>query len=257
MFNDEREKKPKDLAILTFNVRGFNKYGWIKENGIDDKILELVKGENPDILCIQEHSRERRNQFVQFPYKTLTPYVESNPKSNQAIFSKYPIVSWGSLDLPKTKNNIIYADVLIDMDTIRVYNIHLESFRIAPSKNTFSEKETEKNYKRLITTFDKQLEQVEIFENHRKSCPYAYLVCGDMNNTQFSNVYKRLRGDLQDTFFEQGSGFGKTYSLFGLPIRIDYVLPDPSFEVIEHKNYNVKLSDHFPIKATLRRKTNP
>ena len=146
---------------------------------------------------------------------------------------------------------------MIDTDTIRVYNIHLQSFSIVPSQSTFSEEETEKNYKRLVTTFDKQLDQAKIFDNHTKSCPYPYIVCGDLNNTQFSNVYKRLRGDLQDTFFEQGSGFGKTYSLFGLPLRIDYVMPDSSFEVIEHKNYKVKLSDHFPVKATLRRESNP
>lgn len=255
MRNDAKEKKPDDLEIMTFNAWGFNRYGWMKGDNIGDKIITLIKEEDPDILCIQEHSRIRYKQLKQFKYRSETPH--SVPRTTQAIFSKYPIVSEGSLDLPETPNNIIYTDILIDEDTIRIYNIHLQSFNIVPSKKSFSEQESEKNFKRLVGTFEKQWEQAKIFDNHRNSCPYRYIVCGDMNNTQFSNVYKRLRGDLQDTFFEQGSGFGKTYSLFGLPLRIDYVFPDSSFEVIEHKNYKQRLSDHFPVKATLRRKSNP
>ncbi|MEM8846406.1 MAG: endonuclease/exonuclease/phosphatase family protein [Bacteroidota bacterium] len=258
MFNEEKEKASTDIDVMTFNAWGFNRYGWIKEDDIGGKIVKFVKEENPDILCVQEHSRRYTEQLDMLPYKSISSPTTSEVKTTQAIFSKYPIVSDGSLDLPKTPNNITYADVLIEEDTIRIYNIHLQSFNIVPSSESFSEKESEKNYKRLVRTFDKQLEQVNIFDKHRNSCPYPYVVCGDMNNTQFSNVYKKLRGDLQDTFFEQGSGFGKTYSIFRLPLRIDYIFPDSSFEVIEHKNYKAKLSDHYPVKATLRRKaTNP
>ena len=255
LFHTEMEAEQDDLEIMTFNAWGFNRYGWIKEPNVGDRITEFIKEEDPDIVCIQEHSRIRFKQLRQYKYRSETPY--SVPITTHAIFSKYPIVSNGSLDLPKTPNNIIYADILVGIDTIRVYNIHLQSFNIVPSSTSFSEEESEKNYKRLVNTFEKQLEQAKLFDEHRNSCPYPHIVCGDMNNTQFSNVYKRVKGDLQDTFFEQGQGFGKTYSLFGLPIRIDYVFPDASFEVIEHKNYKVKLSDHFPIKVTLRRKSNP
>ncbi len=255
MFNEKKEALENDLTIMTFNAWGFNKNEWIKEPNIGDKIIDFVKEEDADILCIQEHSRIRYKQLNQYPYRSETPY--STRRSVQAIFSKYPIVSKGSLELPNTVNNIIYADILVKEDTIRVYNIHLQSFNIVPSKESFSEEESEKNYKRLLKTFGKQWEQAKVFDSHRKSCQYPYIVCGDMNNTQFSNVYRKLRGDLQDTFLEQGHGFGKTYSLFGLPLRIDYVMPDESFEVIDHKNYDIKLSDHYPVKATLRRETSP
>ncbi len=255
IFKEEKKVLSNDLDVMTFNTWGFNKYGWIKEPNIGDKIIDFIKKEDPDILCVQEHSRIRYKQLGHFPYRSETPY--SVPRTTQAIFSKYPIVSEGSLDLPETLNNIIYADILINQDTLRIYNIHLQSFSIVPSGASFSEEESEKNYKRLVTTFSMQWEQAKFFDSHRKSCPHPYIVCGDMNNTQFSNVYRKLLGDLQDTFLEQGHGFGKTYSLFGLPLRIDYVMPDESFEVIDHKNYDIKLSDHYPVKATLRRETSP
>lgn len=251
--NHNEESSASDLKIMTYNAWGFNKNGWIKEPKIGDRISAFIKNENPDIVCIQEHSRIRYKQLTQYPYRTETPY--SVPRSIQAIFSKYPIVGNGSLDLPGTSNNIIYADILHKKDTIRVYNLHLQSYNIVPSSETFSEEESEKNYKRLVNTFTKQLEQAKIFNKHKETSPYKNIVCGDMNNTQFSNVYRILSKGLQDTFLEKGKGFGRTYSLLGFPIRIDYILVDPAFKVISHQNYNEKLSDHYPVMATIRLKS--
>ncbi len=247
------EKKDSDIEIMTYNTWGFNINGWIKEPNIGNRIIEFINNNDPDIICIQEHHRERYKQLQQYPYRTETP--RSVPRTTQAIFSKYPIVGNGSLDLPGTTNNIIYADIVQKNDTIRIYNFHLQSFKIVPSSQTFSEEESEKNYKRLVRTFAKQEEQVKIFEEHRSKSPYKTIVCGDMNNTQFSNVYRVLKDDLQDSFLEKGKGFGRTYDLLGFPIRIDYIFADSDFEVISHKNFDEKLSDHYPVMATLRIKS--
>lgn len=249
--NSVEEIESSDLKVMTYNVWGFNKNEWIKEANIGDRIIEFVKEADPDVICIQEHSRIRYRQLKQYPYRSETPY--STPRTVQAIFSKYPIVSNGSLDLPGTANNIIYADIVHQEDTIRFYNLHLQSFRIVPSTKTFSDgEESERNYKRLVSTFKKQLEQAKIFEDHIKSSPYSNVVCGDFNNTQFSNVYRIVKGELNDTFLEKGSGFGRTYDLWEIPLRIDYILTDPDFKIVSHKNFNEKLSDHYPVMATIR-----
>jgi len=52
-------------------------------------------------------------------------------KYGQAIFSKFPIVKSGSIEFPNTANNAIYADIVKGSDTIRIYNVHLQSLRIA------------------------------------------------------------------------------------------------------------------------------
>ncbi len=251
MGNEAGETEPSDLKIMTYNVLGFNKYGWNKDPNTGDRIVGFIKKADPDIICIQEHNRIRHRQLRQYPYRSETPYVSS--RTIQAIFSKYPIVGNGSLDLPDTTNNIIYADILYGKDTIRIYNLHLESFKIIPSKRAFADGEqSEKNYKRLIRTFNKQLEQAKIFEAHLAKSPYTNIICGDFNNTQFSNVYKIVKGELNDTFLEKGMGYGRTYKLWKIPLRIDYILTDPIFEVVSHTNYDEKLSDHYPVMATLR-----
>ncbi|MEX0315306.1 MAG: endonuclease/exonuclease/phosphatase family protein [Allomuricauda sp.] len=241
------------LKIMTYNTWGFNKNGWIKEPNVGDRIIEFIKDKDPDIVCIQEHSRIRYQQLTQYPYRSETAYPTS--RSIQAIFSKHPIVGNGSLDLPGTINNIIYADIKLKTDTIRVYNFHLQSFNIVPSSETFSEEQSEKNYRRLVNTFAKQLEQAKIFKEHRSKSPYRSIVCGDMNNTQFSNVYRILKDDMFDTFIERGKGFGRTYNLLGFPLRIDYVMADSEFEIISHQNFDEKLSDHYPVMATLQLKS--
>ena len=76
---------------------------------------------------------------------------------------------------------------------------------------------------------------------------------GDFNNTAYSFIYKEIIGDdLVDTFKEAGNGFGKTYDFKFFPLRIDYILSDKAFTVNGYKTYDVKLSDHYPIKATLK-----
>jgi endonuclease/exonuclease/phosphatase family metal-dependent hydrolase len=60
---------------------------------------------------------------------------------------------------------------------------------------------------------------------------------------------------LKDTYLEKGSGFGRTLDFKFLPFRIDYILTDPEFDVLEHKNYDVVLSDHFPVMATIKLNT--
>lgn len=248
---ESQDASPSNLKVMSFNAWYFNVNGWIKEPDIGDRIIDFIKAENPDVLLLQEHSRIRHRQLKQYPYRSETPY--SLPKTTQAIFSKYPIIDNGSLDLPNTLNNIIYADILFEKDTIRFYNIHLQSFKIIPSTDNFSDGEKSgKTYKRLVDTFSKQVEQAEIFRKHFDNSPYSNIVCGDFNNTQFSSVYKVVKEDLQDTFLEEGSGFGRTYDLWKIPLRIDYILVDDDFEVLSHQNYDERLSDHYPVMATLR-----
>ena len=79
--------------------------------------------------------------------------------------------------------------------------------------------------------------------------PYPVVLSGDFNNTQFSKVYRILKGNFEDTFLEAGSSFGKTFEIFDLPMRIDYVFADKNFLVKSHLNFDIELSDHYPIMA--------
>lgn len=241
------------FSLLTFNVMAFNKYESIKQENIGDSIIAFINKVDPDIVCLQEHSRIRFKQLPQYKYRAETPY--SQDRSIQAIFSKYPIVDHGSLNLPNTTNNIIFADIQKGMDTLRIYNFHLQSYGIVPSSSNFTEQESERNLKKVFKAFTAQLQQAKILSEHRKSNPYSTILAGDLNNTQFSNVYRILKSDFQDSFTEQGQGFGTTYRLFNIPLRIDFIFTDDSFNILSHKNFELQLSDHDPILSHLRLKS--
>lgn len=249
-FFDE-EPLPDDLKVMTYNVRSFNKFNSVDTPNIFENTLKFVLEEDPDIICFQEVDYLRRGEFKErYPYQHLR-YHFYEKKVLMGIFSKYPIVKAHTLDWANTNNNGAYADILYKNDTIRVYSLHLESLRIHPSAELM-EQAKPRLYKNLTRIFKKQSIQAKWFQQHRDSVDYKTIVCGDFNNTQFSNAYRRIKGEMNDSFIERGNGFGTTYNFSGLPYRIDYILADPEFEVQSHKNYKVKYSDHFPVMASFR-----
>ncbi|MCW5515819.1 endonuclease/exonuclease/phosphatase family protein [Muriicola sp. Z0-33] len=242
-----------DLSIMSFNTRAFNKYDWIDKPEIGDEIIAFVTEQDPDVVCFQEFQSSRYKEFSQYPYRYMN-YIFPENKSHvvQAIFSKLPIVDKGSLDFPNTGNNAIYADVIYKQDTLRVYNLHLESLKLDVNKAELTNKYSGKFMERIQISFSKQREQAELLKVHSNTSDHKKLLLGDFNNTQFSNVYKTIKGDLTDTFIARGTAYGRTHTFKYFPVRIDFIMVDPSFEVLSHKNFDLELSDHLPIMASIR-----
>ena len=236
------------ISVMNYNVRLFNLYKWIEKENIEEKIEELIKTEQPDILNIQEFHPHRNINLSNFKYK-FEKLEGNKTKYGQAIFSNFPIINSGSVEFPNTANNAIYADIVKNNDTIRIYNIHLQSLHINTNVDNLRNEDSERLLKRVSSTFAMQQKQSELFIQHQKNCPYKVIISGDFNNTAYSYVYKHIKGDYQDTFEVAGSGFGRTFDFKFFPIRIDFILADNSFDINEFKNYKEKLSDHYPILA--------
>ena len=248
-FNAREVVSGSSFGVMNFNVRLFNKYEWITSDKIPDEISDFIKKEAPEIVTLQEYANN--NDFsISYPYQ-YKKLNRGKKGTGLAIFSKFRIVNQGSLDFENSNNNAIFIDILRSDDTIRVYNVHLESFGIKPDSVDLNLDETRsrKLIYRLKNSFTKQQDQVEKFLEHRKTCHYKTIISGDFNNTAFSWAYRKLKGDLNDSFIEAGQGFGKTYPFNNYPLRIDFILSDKKFKVNQHKNFEIKLSDHEPVMA--------
>lgn len=243
-------ENPNNIKVMNYNVRLFNLYEWIPEKGTETKINELIKKESPDVLCLQEYHPHKNINLSFFKYK-FEKLSGKKVKYGQAIFSKFPIINSGSIEFPNTANNAIYADVVKGTDTLRIYNIHLESLRIIPNAEILQKEDSERLLKRVSTSFKTQQFQTELFLNHKKQCRYKTIVCSDLNNTAFSYVYRQIKGNMNDTFKEAGNGFGRTYEFKFFPIRIDFIFSDKGFAVNGFKTFDQHYSDHYPIMATL------
>ena len=237
-----------NLSIMNYNVRLFNLYNWIPEEHIETQIIDLIQKEQPDIISFQEYQPQDNVDlsFYKYKYEKLSG---TRVQYGQAIFSQHPIIASGSIAFPNTANNAIYVDVVKNKDTIRIYNVHLQSLRIDADVENLKTEDSERLFKRISETFKKQQMQTELFIKHKENSPYKMVICGDFNNTAFSYVYKEIKGDLVDAFKEAGNGFGRTFNFKYFPIRIDFILADEAFKINGFKTLEDKLSDHYPIVA--------
>ncbi|NVJ88196.1 MAG: endonuclease/exonuclease/phosphatase family protein [Flavobacteriaceae bacterium] len=239
----------KQLSIMSYNVRMFNHWKWIDNDSIVSNIFRFIKSKNPDIVVFQEYYTQEKNQ-LNYPFKFIKT-KNNKRKIGLAIFSKYQIINEGSLDLINTNNNIIYADIVKGKDTIRVYNLHLQSLQLNTKKENFGEENSTKLISRLKENFTKQASQTAIFTNHEKLWKGKKIVTGDFNNTSYSWVYNEIVKEKKDAFIEAGSGFGKTFD-YWFPLRIDFILTDSAATINSFNTFpEEKNSDHYPITATL------
>lgn len=251
-----------DFKIMSYNVRLFNLFNWIPNTDVPAEMLAFINEQNPDILCIQEFSSSGKLDLKVYPHRYIM--TQGNKiKTGQAILSKFPIINQGQLTLPDSDNNLVFADIRKGLDTIRVYSMHLQSVMITPDVdeinqdniNKIDQKKSQAILRRLSSAFTRQQQQAEIMAAHIENCHYPIIICGDMNNSAFSYVYRNIKGDLQDSFEAAGTGFGQTYNFKYYPARIDYIFVDPKIKIKEFQTFpKVNLSDHFPVMTRLSMK---
>ena len=239
-----------NITVMNYNVRLFNLYHWLPSVGVDKKIAKFITKQSPDVLSMQEYTPNKQMDLPLYKYK-YEKLSGKTVKTGQAIFSKFPIINKGSIQFKETNNNAIFIDIARQKDTIRVYNIHLESLRVDPNLEHLTEDNSEKLFNNIGLAFKKQQSQTELFLKHKKQCPYKMIICGDFNNTAFSYVYRKIKGDLNDAFKAAGNGFGRTYDFKFFPIRIDFILADKRFAVNKFKTFDKHYSDHYPIMSAL------
>lgn len=248
-----------DFVVMSYNVRLFNLFDWLADQDVPHTIVQFINEKNPDILCIQEYSAAAKVDLKVYPYHYI--FMQGHHiKTGQAIFSKFPIIEQGNLELPaNSNNNVIFADIKRGKEILRVYNMHLQSIKISPDVNEISEnidvinqQKSQLLLNRISNAFRQQQQQAEIIHQHKLNCEYPILICGDMNNSPFSYVYRNIRGNLQDCFEEAGKGFGQTYKFKYYPARIDYIFADPSLKVKSFESFPGFInSDHFPVMTRL------
>ena len=235
---------------MSFNVRLFNSYQWIDAKEVPKSIENFIQKESPDLVCLQEYSKEFSPKFKNYPYR----YVKSSKKNGQnglCILSKYKLFKPRYIDFEKSNNSAIYADFFYKMDTVRVYNVHLESLSINLKDTLFTQKHSQKFAERIQSVIQKQQLQIEQFEEIDQKNKYPTIICTDLNNNAFSQPYNRLKNNRQDAFTLSGDGLGTTYKLAYFPFRIDFIFTDSKFNVINFTTHDLKLSDHKPISALM------
>lgn len=242
---------PENILVMNYNVRLFNVFKWIPDINAPQEISQFIGDKNPDIISMQDYRPDEALNLK--GYDKFEHLGGDKIINGQAIFSKFPIIHKGSIEFPDTFNNAIFADVKRGEDTIRIYNVHLQSFKVDASSDPLKKEAAGNLFKRVGNTFRLQQQQTDLFLEHMAKCTYKIIVCGDFNNTAYSYVYKEITGNkLRDAFVEAGNGFGRSFDFKFFPVRIDFIMVDDHFEINSFKTFDIKLSDHFPITSRVR-----
>ncbi|MBN2610297.1 MAG: endonuclease/exonuclease/phosphatase family protein [Bacteroidales bacterium] len=258
-----------NVKLLSFNVRLFNYYNWLKIKSAHHDILNFIKDENAGIICLQEILTMKNTSLAEDSVKkqlSATPYshiyysagTRDNRGFGMATFSKYPIIGKGVVHFTGSSNTAIFSDIKVNGNILRIYNCHLQSTQLGKSDYNFIDSlifgydnnrmdEIMNISRRLKNAYIKRAKQVDQLNAHILRSPYPVVLCGDFNDTPVSYTYHVLKQNMRDAYLESGSGIGNTY--FGnFPyFRIDYIIHSKSLDSFGFKTKKVKLSDHLPL----------
>ncbi len=255
-----------DFSVTSYNVRLFNR--WEENDKTEVQIIALLEQALPDIICFQEFYPTYGVRNVEFTFvDALDPdyhfhmkLLDDSGKKSPGILtiSKYPIIATGDIVLPGSTSLTIYSDIVIGTDTIRVYNNHLQSFRLKRMEHSLIEEFADRsdsgriNKIKILSNslkkgFVERAEQSIIVKENINNSPYPVIVCGDFNDTPVSFSYRKIRKGLEDAFVDAGTGAGFTYKDKYPSNRIDYILFDNTFKCEGFDLTRVNYSDHYPI----------
>jgi endonuclease/exonuclease/phosphatase family metal-dependent hydrolase len=272
-------KAPNNIRIMSWNVEHFDIIEHKTHPEKKQEMINLINEFNPDVACFQEmvagdSASDAINYVPDFQHVlfmkdyhfSYNKKLDFDKKHRFGImtFSKYPIINKVTIvGEPKSYNSIFqYIDIVKEKDTIRIFNIHLQSLRFNPSNrkylNNFSisdEKDIEES-KSILKKFKagylkRYIQSNRICDEIHKS-PYPIILCGDFNDVPNSYAYLNIGKEMKNAFVEKGSGIGNTYDGIASTLRIDNIFASKRFDVIQYVRTIKQLSDHFPIVSDLK-----
>lgn len=278
----QQQKKPGTFRVLTWNVSRWDEMNKQAKGGTSDRLnmLNFIGSQDADILCIQEFFESCKPELFDknIPYITRVlgyPYhyfaidhITWNGiyEHGIALFSRYPIVDSFRLRYPRgdsvrATESLIRATIDMNGRKINVFTTHLQSFLFTGNDyrglRTIKQAEDKDSVllagrgivKKFRYSYKHRSNQADIVRGQLDKSNYPEIICGDFNDVPNSYTYFTVKGNRQDAFVEKGFGLGRTFVFISPTLRIDYILANPRFQVVQCKKAKLPYSDHFPVIA--------
>jgi endonuclease/exonuclease/phosphatase family metal-dependent hydrolase len=274
------------LKIISYNAQLFGLYQ--DETSVSivnteympamDSFLRVMKSEKAEVVCLQEVYAKSGGlkalaRFLKaeggFDYSQTYTLSDSRPYG-MIVLSKHKIKRWQPISLgPNTGNMAMWVDIELASRSdkhrnsrIRVYNLHLQSFRFAKQDYAVMQKQTRQQQidiegskgivSRLRLGYKRRAEQVDLVKESMIACDFPKIICGDFNDIPVSYTYRQLSAGMKDAFGEAGRGLETTYKGSMPSFRIDYILFDNPMRAISYNSISEVPSDHKLIVAELQ-----
>lgn len=264
------------LIVMSFNTGNLTSRG-------DDTLVDEILTEMPDVLALQETPVAfTNNARVLGSHRELLPLFqhyelrrpEVQPGSNAVvergytktllpIFSRDEFRRYEEIELrtgaPGTSSQYVVltrAEFDVDESRVAVYNVHLRSYGAGLRSNGVPISRRSPAFWRdkgrtFASDTKARAAEAEAIRTVLDSETLPFIVCGDLNSTPESWVYRHLSRGLQDAFRSAGGFWGATFHSDFPAVRIDYILASRDWAVLETDELMTKISDHRPVKTLL------
>jgi endonuclease/exonuclease/phosphatase family metal-dependent hydrolase len=238
-----------------------------------DKLSEIIKKYNPDIICLQEiNSGDKaafRNAFISnYPYQ-IYPEVKGNSYQGGIILSKLPFVTARNISISnRFKDSYLsmnFAKIKVDSAKyFALYNLHLISNGFA-IRNSFSSRKVRNgvvDQERI--NYIKRLDEAKNTVARIDFSDKRIVLVGDFNDVLNSKVLRYFERNFKNAWYLAGRehhltyGFRyvtEIYNLLGLPgddvfnlVGIDHTFVSENVNVLKYYVLKEeKYSDHSPV----------
>lgn len=275
------EKDQSTLRILSWNVTWFDEQ--TKEvkraETYRQDMLNFIEQQQADILCFQEYlepnspghySNVKAITQLGFPHHLIvSDYSRKNGtfQVGVAIFSKHPIedtlhVRYEGPQNYRAAESLIGIDIIFQDQKLRIFNTHLQSvlFQKKDYRNLEIIRNADDSLMHASRSVVRKLKQAYSFRGDQSDVVRAYLdrsphpeiVCGDFNDVPNSYTYFTIKGPRKDAFVQTGRGLGRTFYAISPTLRIDYIMANDQFKVLQYKRELLPYSEHYPIIADIQ-----
>lgn len=278
----QKQKENGRLRVMSWNVEQFDIIHHKTNPEVKKQMIALVNEYKPDVACFQEmvgsDSAEGINYLgdmqnslgfgnFYYSYNVKVDYDRQH-HFGIIIFSRFPLLKKETVsEYPHDYNSIFqYVDILYYQDTVRLFNIHLQSLRFNEENLQYIDhptvkddkgiKESKTIIKKFRTGFQRRGRQAKRVHEEILKSPFPVVVCGDFNDVPNSFAYNTVGDGLQNAFVKKGDGLGRTFSLISPTLRIDNIFVDNRFTIEQFSRVRRKLSAHFPLITDLVLKKN-
>lgn len=271
------KKEPGTIRVVSWNVARFIELKRNTNKGSQTrlKMLDLIKQQDADILCLQEFHTSTNQEY----YNNIEPFLKElgypyfyfsfdqdgdQHYYSSIIFSRYPIIDSGFIRYPRPTipDVLLHADIKLNDDTVRIYTTHLQSLqfkkddyeRIGRIKN--ADDSLLSNSRSILSKLKRGISnrsiQADLIDKVLDNSPNPVLFCADLNDVPNSYTYAKVRSNMQDAFLKKGFGIGRTFSSLSPTLRIDYIFADDYFKIKQFKRVVKNYSDHYMLVADIQ-----
>ena len=258
--------EPGNIKIMSYNVAYLRDITDNQRNAesVRYDLIDIVKEQNPDILCIQEgrfRVTNKVDEIADFAKQIGREYCYS--AAGNFMFSKYPIEDDEFTERLNKIDDVGFVKLINagGLGKFYVECVHLQSFSI--SKEEIEYLRDAKHYVEYSETvgkslifklkegFQKRTEDTKTIVGNMPQNGHPIIICGDFNDTPLSYTYHQMRNaGMNDAFLQVGSGLGKTYCGRLPLLRIDYFWHSDDIVPMTFTRVTKKMSDHYPIIMT-------